>query len=56
MLFRSAQINEQNAQINEQNAQIKAMATAMLQNGLSIDVIAQAINRTAEDVKSMLGL
>ena len=52
----NAQINEQNAQINEQNAQIKAMATAMLQNGLSIDVIAQAINRTAEDVKSMLGL
>ena len=49
-------VSEKNAQINEQNAQIKAMATAMLQNGMSIDVVARAINRSPNDIKAMLGL
>ena len=53
---KTAQINEQTAQINEQTAQIKAMATAMLQNGMSIDVVARAINRSPDDIKTMLDL
>ena len=49
-----AQINEQNAQINEQAAQIKAMAQAMIQNGVSIDVVAQTIHKSIEEVKRLL--
>ncbi len=50
----TAQINEQTAQINEQTAQIKAMAQAMLQNGVSIEVIAQTIHKSVEEVKILL--
>ena len=49
-----AQINEQNAQINEQAAQIKAMAQAMIQNGVSIDMVAQTIHKSIEEVKRLL--
>ncbi len=49
-----AQINEQTAQINEQTAQIKAMAQAMLQNGVSIEIIAQTIHKSVEEVKILL--
>ena len=49
-------VSEKTAQINEQTAQIKAMATAMLQNGMSIDVVARAINRSPDDIKTMLDL
>ena len=38
-------ITEQQDRITEQNAQIKAMAQAMLKNGVSIDIIAQTINQ-----------
>ena len=47
-------ITEQQDRITEQNAQIKAMAQAMLKNGLSIDIIAQTINKSIEEVKAML--
>ena len=50
----TAQINEQTAQINEQTAQIKAMAQAMLQNGVSIDVIAQTIHKSIAEVRRLL--
>ncbi len=50
----TAQINEQTAQINEQTTQIKAMAQAMVQNGVSVEVIAQTIHKTAEEVRSLL--
>ena len=53
---KNAQLNEKDAQINEKDAQIKSMATAMFQNGLSIDVIAQATNLSADEVKAMLGV
>lgn len=53
---KNAQINEKDAQINEKDAQIKAMAEAMLQNGMSVDVVARAINRSIDDVKAMLGI
>ena len=47
-------ITEQQGRITEQNAQIKAMAQAMLKNGVSIDIIAQTINKSIEEVKAML--
>ena len=49
-------VSEKMAQINEKDAQIKAMAAAMLQNGMSIDVIAHTINRDVDEVRSLLGL
>ena len=51
---KNQQINEQTAQINEQTAQIKAMAEAMLQNGLSLDMIAKTINRSVKDIEALL--
>ena len=47
-------ITEQQGRITEQNAQIKAMAQAMLKNGVSIDIIAQTINKSIKEVKAML--
>ena len=47
-------ITEQQDRITEQNAQIKAMAQAMLKNVVSIDIIAQTINKSIEEVKAML--
>ena len=47
-------ITEQQDRITEQNAQIKAMAQAMLKNGVSIDIIAQTINKSIKEVKAML--
>ena len=47
-------ITEQQDRITEQNAQLKAMAQAMLKNGVSIDIIAQTINKSIEEVKAML--
>ena len=34
--------------------QIKAMAQAMLHNGISIEMVAQAMNKTVEEVESLL--
>lgn len=51
---RDQQINQQNQQINRQSQQIKAMATAMLQNGMSIDTIARTIGKTTDEVKALL--
>ena len=51
---KNQQINEKNQQINEQTAQIKAMAEAMLQNGLSLDMIAKTINRSVKDIEALL--
>lgn len=48
-------VSEKNAQLDEKNAQIKAMAMAMLQNGLSVETIAQTVNQSIEKVKQMLG-
>ena len=50
----NAQISEQSAQISEQSAQIKSMAQAMFSNGLTIDMIAKAMNRSIEEVKKLL--
>ena len=52
----SAQLSEQSALLKEQTGQIKAMALAMLQNGVSIDVIAQTINKSVNEVKALLNL
>ena len=49
-----AQITQQSEQITQQSEQIKSMAQAMLNNGLSMDVIAGALNKSLEEVKILL--
>lgn len=51
----SAQIDKQSALLSEQSAQIKSMALAMLKNGLSKEMIANTINRSVEELDSILG-
>ena len=51
----TAQINEQTAQINEQTAQIKALANTMLKNGMNIETVAKAINRSVDEVRLLIG-
>ncbi len=50
-----AQISDQKAQISDQKAQIRAMAQAMLQNGLDIAVISRALNRSEDETRALLG-
>ena len=49
-----AQINQQSEQINQQSEQIKSMAQTMLKNGLSMEVIAGALNKSIEEVEMLL--
>ena len=51
----NAQIDKQSAQLSEQSAQIQSMALAMLKNGLSKEMIANTINRSVEELDSILG-
>ncbi len=51
----SEQITQQSEQITQQSEQIKSMAQAMLKNGLSMDVIAGALNKSVEEVEILLG-
>ena len=51
---KNAQLSEKNAQLSEKNAQIKSMARVMLANGMSIEVVAQATNRSVDEVKALL--
>ena len=50
----SEQINQQSEQINQQSEQIKSMAQTMLKNGLSMEVIAGALNKSIEEVEMLL--
>ena len=50
----SEQINQQSEQINQQSEQIKAMAQAMLKNGLSKDIIAETLNKSIVEVENLL--
>ena len=49
------QVNEQATQINEQATQIKSMAQGMLENGMSLEMVAKMMNRTPEEVRTLLG-
>ena len=51
----ATQINEQATQINEQATQIKSMAQGMLENGMSLELVAKMMNRTPEEVRTLLG-
>lgn len=50
----SAQISEQSAQISEQSAQISTMIRGMLNNGMSLDAIANMLGKTEKEVEDML--
>ena len=61
IMEQSAQIEEQNAQLEEKDAQLEekdAMLRSMIQgmtaNGMSIEAIAQMLNKTVDEVKTMM--
>ena len=49
-----AKLSEQDAKLSEQSAQIKSMVRVMLANGMPIEVVAQATNRSVDEVKALL--
>lgn len=51
---KEGQLYEKENQIHEKENQLKAMAQAMLNNGLSVDIIAQAMGRTVDEIQSLL--
>ena len=50
----NSQLNETTSQLNETTAQLKAVVEVMLQNGMSVETIANTINKSADDVKDLL--
>ena len=50
----TSQLNEATSQLNETTAQLKAVVEVMLQNGMSVETIANTINKSADDVKDLL--
>lgn len=50
----ASQLNETTSQLNETTAQLKAVVEVMLQNGMSVETIANTINKSADDVKDLL--
>ena len=51
---KTAQLSEKTAQLSEQTAQIRAMAKAMFNNGIQIEIIAQSMGRSVDEVKTFL--
>ena len=51
---KNEQIIKQSAQISEQSAQIRSMAKAMLNSGLSKEMIASTINKSVEELDAIL--
>ena len=47
-------IDEQKKKIEEQGNQLKTMAQAMLDNGLSTDIVAQAMGKTKDEILNLL--
>ncbi len=54
LMLRDKKIEEKNKKIEEMGSQLKTMAQAMLDNGLSMDIIAQAMGRSGEEIQSLL--
>ena len=50
----TSQLNETTSQLNKTTAQLKAVVEVMLQNGMSVETIANTINKSADDVKDLL--
>ena len=50
----TSQLSEATSQLSEATAQIRAMARAMVANGLSIDVVAQTMKISADEVRALL--
>ena len=51
---RDTQLMQMNKRLNETTAQLKAVVEVMLQNGMSVETIANTINKSADDVKDLL--
>ena len=50
------QLSEKDEQLSKKDEQIKAMAQTMFQNGVPMNVIAQTMGQSVEEVKATLGL
>ncbi len=50
------QLSKKDEQLSEKDEQIKAMAQTMFQNGVPMNVIAQTMGQSVEEVKATLGL
>ena len=48
------QLNEKDAQIAEQREQIKTMVKAMVDSGMSIDIVAKAMNKSIDEINDLL--
>ena len=47
-------LTEKDNQLTEKDNQLKSMAQAMLDNGMSIEVIAQAMGKNVSEIRSLL--
>lgn len=50
------QLTEKDNQLTEKDNQLKSMAQVMLNNGMSLEVIAQAMGKNVEEIKTLLGV
>ncbi len=48
------ELTEKDNQLAEKDNQLKSMAQVMLDNGMSIDVIAQAMGKSVTEIKNLL--
>ena len=49
-------LTEKDNQLTEKDNQLKSMAQVMLNNGMSLEVIAQAMGKNVEEIKTLLGV
>ncbi len=54
IMEQSAQIEKKNAQLEEKDAMLRSMIQGMTANGMSIEAIAQMLNKTVDEVKTMM--
>ena len=55
-IVKDNQLTEKDNQLTEKDNQLKSMAQVMLNNGMSLEVIAQAMGKNVEEIKTLLGV
>ena len=56
LIEKDNQLTEKDNQLTEKDNQLKSMAQVMLNNGMSLEVIAQAMGKNVEEIKTLLGV
>ena len=51
----SEKLTEKDNQLTETDIQLKSMAQVMLANGMSVEVIAQAMGMSAKEIQDLIG-